>query len=33
MSWLSRLNDLTSLSKLGIGVLSQVRCHKVDVAR
>jgi hypothetical protein len=30
MSWLGRLSDLTSLSKLGIGVLSQGRCHKVD---
>ena len=30
MSWLGRLSDLTSLSKLGIGVLSQGICHKVD---
>ena len=33
MSWLGRLSDLTSLSKLGIGMLSHGRCHKVDVTR
>gem|GEM_PF-2478769 len=42
MSWLGRLSDLTSLSKLGIGMLSPsphlanwvlVCCHKVDVTR
>ena len=33
MSWLGRLSDLTSLSKLGICVLSQGRCHKVDKER
>ena len=33
MSWLGRLSDLTSLRKLGIGMLSQGRCHKVDVTR
>jgi hypothetical protein len=33
MSWLGRLSALISLSKLGIGVLSQGRCHKVDKER